>query len=135
MIAMIFEYWFDPDDEATYREYLAESAELRKALPALDGFLGVERYASDTEPGKYLAVGFFRDEEAVAAWRAHPAHRRAQALGRRRFFTRYRLRMAEVVRDYGMDDRAQAPADSRRFHDREPAAPAPGGVAASERRR
>jgi heme-degrading monooxygenase HmoA len=113
---MIFEYRFDPDDEATFQDYLAESARLRELLPELDGFYGIERYASEAEPGKYLALGFFRDEEAVAAWRNTPAHRRAQALGRHRFFTTYRLRMAEVVRDYGPDERDEAPADSRRVH-------------------
>ncbi|MFB9248038.1 antibiotic biosynthesis monooxygenase family protein [Sphaerisporangium melleum] len=113
---MIFEFWFDPDDQETFEEYLAEATRLREALPAVDGFAGIERFTSVSEPGKFIAIGFFRDEDAVAAWRNTPAHRRAQELGRRRFFTRYRLRMAEVVRDYGGDDRAQAPADSRAFH-------------------
>ena len=113
---MIFEYWFDPADETAYREYLAESGRLRELLPGLDGFCGIERYASEKEPRRFLAIGFFRDEAAVAAWRNTPAHRRAEALGRSRFFPGYRLRMAEVLRDYGPDDRDQAPADSRRAH-------------------
>ncbi|MEV5710920.1 antibiotic biosynthesis monooxygenase [Actinoallomurus sp. NPDC052274] len=116
---MIFEYRFDPGDEAAYQEYLAESARLRDLLPELDGFHGIERFTSDTDPGRFVAIGYFRDEEAVAAWRNTPAHRRAQALGRHRFFTDYRLRMAEVIRDYGPRDRAEAPADSRRAHDEE----------------
>lgn len=116
MIAMIFEYRLDPDDEAAYRDYLVESARLRELLPGLDGFYGIERYASETKPGTYVSIGFFRDEEAVAAWRNTPAHRRAQRLGRDRLFTTYRLRMAEVVRDYGPHDRDMAPADSRRAH-------------------
>jgi len=114
--AMISEYWIDTGDHAAYQEYLAESAGLRELLPALDGFHGVERYASEREPGTFLAVGFFRDEAAVAAWWNTPEHRRAQALGRSWFFTGYRLRMAEVVRDYGPHDRDEAPVDSRRAH-------------------
>ncbi len=121
MIAMIFEYRFDPGDEVAYQEYLAESAQLRGLLHAVDGFEGVERFASDREPGKFVAIGYFRDEAAVAAWRNTPAHRRAQALGRHRFFTDYRLRMAEVIRDYGPNDRVEAPFDSRRVHDHEEA--------------
>lgn len=113
---MIFEFWLDPDDDTTRDEYLTESTRLRELLPSVDGFLGIERYASEAEPGKYVAIGFFRDESAVEAWRNTPAHRRAQALGRSRFFTNYRLRMATVVRDYGPDDRRQAPVDSRRAH-------------------
>lgn len=114
MIAMIFEYWLDPN---AAEDYYVESARLRELLPDLDGFEGIERFESTSEPGKFVSIGFFRDEGAVAAWRNMSPHRRAQALGRRRLFTDYRLRMAEVVRDYGPADRAQAPADSRRAHD------------------
>jgi heme-degrading monooxygenase HmoA len=117
MIAMIFEFWFDPHDTATFEAYLAESARLRRLLPELDGFYGIERFQSVAEPGKYLAIGFFRDEAAVTAWRTTPEHRHAQALGRDRFFTNYRLRMAEVTRDYSRTDRAEAPTDSNRYHD------------------
>lgn len=115
MIAMIFEYWLDTET-AIVDEYQTESAKLRQLLPELDGFEGIERFESTSEPGKYVSIGFFRDEAAVAAWRNTTRHRRAQALGRHRLFTDYRLRMAEVIRDYGRDDRTQAPADSRRAH-------------------
>jgi len=111
---MIFEFWFDPTDEAVYQEYLAESAQLRELLPNADGFLGIERFASEKDPRRYVAIGYFRDEAAAAAWRNDPDHRRAQGLGRSRFFSGYRLRMAEVTRDYGPGDRDDAPADSRR---------------------
>jgi len=117
MIAMIFEYSFDPNAPEVYAEYLSAADEVRTHLPTLDGFLGIERFTSCSEEGKYLALGFFEDEEAVARWRNHPEHRRAQALGRQRFFTDYRLRMAEVVRDYGPSERSQAPRDSRQAHD------------------
>jgi heme-degrading monooxygenase HmoA len=112
MIAMIFEFWFDPDAPDVFDEYLGVSDQMRAALAGAPGFAGVERFQSCAEPNKYVAIGFFDDEEAVTAWRNHPAHRTAQVLGRTRFFTDYRLRMAQVVRDYGPSDRAQAPADS-----------------------
>ena len=92
MVAMIFEFWFDPDDQSTFDEYLATSTEARELLAGMDGFEGVERFQSTAEPGKYVALGFFRDESAVTAWRTHPGHRRVQQLGRERFFTGYRLR-------------------------------------------
>lgn len=69
-----------------------------------------------SEPGKILSLSFWRDEEAVAAWRNLKPHRQAQARGRGGIFTDYRLRIATVERDYGMRDRAQAPADSRALH-------------------
>jgi heme-degrading monooxygenase HmoA len=113
---MIFEYWFDPADDAAYQEYLEESYRLRGLLPDVEGFLGIERYASEKERRHFVAVGFFTDETAVESWRNTPAHRHAQAMGRSRLFAGYRLRMAEVIRDYGSDERDQAPADSRRAH-------------------
>lgn len=116
MIAMIFEYWFDPEKPQVYEEYLRESAELRTRLADVAGFRGVERFQSCTDPSKFMALGFFDDERAVSDWRNRAEHRRAQALGRGRFFTNYRLRMAEVIRDYGPVDREQAPIDSRAAH-------------------
>lgn len=116
MIAMIFEFSMDLDDNAVLEEYHAEASELRELLPDVDGFEGVERFESVSDPGKFVALGFFRDEEAVARWRNIPQHRRAQALGRNRLFTHYRLRMAEVTRDYDRHRRTQAPDDSTRFH-------------------
>lgn len=117
MIAMIFEFWMNPHDREVFDEYSTTSAGLRDVLSAMDGFAGVERFESCSEPGKFVAVGFFDDEEAVAAWRNHPSHRRAQELGRNRFFTNYRLRMAELVRDYGPVSRSEAPVDSNSHHE------------------
>ena len=116
MIAMIFEFWMDMTDEAMVAEYHTTSSRLREVLDGIDGFAGVERFESCAEPGKFVAVGFFTNEAAVADWRNTPAHRTAQELGRTRFFADYRLRMATVNRDYGPGDRAQAPDDSNHHH-------------------
>ncbi len=83
----------------------------------IDGFIAIERFESLTEKGKILSLSFFRDEEALAAWRNVPLHRKDQAEGRAKIFQDYRLRIAGVIRDYGMNDRAQAPKDSRAIHD------------------
>jgi heme-degrading monooxygenase HmoA len=112
-VAMIFEFSFDPDAPDIHTEYLRESDEVRRQLAGYEGFLGVERFQSTTDPHKFVAIGFFADEAAVTRWRTAPEHRRVQALGRARLFTRYRLRMANVTRDYGTDDRSQAPDDSQ----------------------
>lgn len=98
---MIFEFWFDPADPASYQDYLAESARLRELLPGIGGLKGVERFRSTTDPHRYVAIAAFEDEAAVAAWRRNQDHRRAQELGNSRFFAGYRLRMADVIRDYG----------------------------------
>ena len=114
MIAVIFEVW--PKDEHR-GDYLDLAASLRPHLEGLDGFISIERFESLTEPGKILSLSFFRDEAAVEAWRNIAAHRRAQAKGRESLFENYRLRIAGVIRDYGMNEREQAPEDSRALHD------------------
>ena len=114
MIAVIFEVWPKPEHK---QEYLDLAAELRPILETIDGFLSVERFESLTEKGNILSLSFFRDEAAVEAWRNIPGHRRTQAKGRTKIFRDYRLRIAGVIRDYGMNDRAQAPKDSRATHD------------------
>lgn len=113
MVGVIFEVW---PAEGRQQEYLDLAAELRPLVEQVDGFLGVERYESLTEPGKLLSLSFFRDEAAIAAWRAVAEHRVAQRRGRGGVFRDYRLRVVEIRRDYGMHDRAQAPADSRALH-------------------
>jgi len=110
MIAVIFEVW--PKD-GHKDAYLDIAAALRPELETMDGFISIERFASLTEDGKILSLSFWRDEEAVAEWRNRSAHAAAQAAGRGEHFADYRLRVAAVLRDYGMTERAEAPADLR----------------------
>ncbi|GAB2867233.1 antibiotic biosynthesis monooxygenase [Pseudoduganella ginsengisoli] len=113
MIAVIFEVW---PHEGRKQDYLDMAAKLRPLLEQIDGFISVERFQSLTDPGKMLSLSFFRDEEAIHQWRNLEAHRGAQAAGRGGVFDEYRLRIAGVIRDYGLRDREQAPADSRERH-------------------
>jgi len=114
MIAVIFEVWPKPGHK---QQYLDLAAELKPVLETIDGFISVERFESIAEKGKMLSLSFFRDEAAVEAWRNVADHRRTQAKGRTSVFSDYRLRVAGVIRDYGMNDRAQAPTDSRAVHE------------------
>lgn len=113
MIAVIFEVI--PSD-AHKQTYLDIAAELKPRLEKIDGFISVERFASLSDPKKILSLSFWRDEEAVAAWRNLESHRAAQAQGRAKVFADYRLRVASVLRDYGMSEREEAPVDSRTIH-------------------
>ena len=106
MIAVIFEVWPKPEHK---QQYLDLAAELKPILETIDGFISVERFESLTEKGKILSLSFFRDEEAVAAWRNVPQHRKTQGKGRATIFENYHLRIAGVIRDYGMADRREAP--------------------------
>ena len=114
MIAVIFEVW--PADAERREQYLDIAASLREDLSRIDGFISIERFQSLVEPDKLLSLSFWRDEEAVRAWRNLPSHRIAQTKGRSGVFEDYRLRVASVVRDYGLDERREAPDDSRAAH-------------------
>jgi heme-degrading monooxygenase HmoA len=86
------------------------AAALRTQLDGIDGLVSIERFESLSQPGKLLSLSFWRDEAAVRQWRLQEDHRQAQAAGRDHIFVDYRLRVAQVLRDYGMDDREQVPA-------------------------
>lgn len=113
MIAVIFEV--EPAD-GRKAGYLEMAAKMRPLLDEVEGFISVERFESLTTPGKLLSLSFFEDEDAVIRWRRLHAHRGAQSAGRDGLFADYRLRVAHVLRDYGLHDRAEAPADSLAVH-------------------
>ena len=114
MIAVIFEVLPNSQGHAQYFNF---AASLRADLESTDGFQSIERFESLSQPGKLLSLSFWRDEQAVAAWRNSLPHRQAQSAGRSGALAGYRLRVAQVVRDYGHIDRDQAPADSRQAHE------------------
>jgi heme-degrading monooxygenase HmoA len=113
VIAVIFEVW---PTEGRATEYFDLASSLRTDLEKIDGFISIERFESLTTKGKYLSLSFWRDEEAVRVWRNLENHRKAQVKGRGGIFADYRLRVASVVRDYGMQDRSGAPRDCRETH-------------------
>ncbi len=112
MIAVIFEVLPKPGHA---QRYFDVAAELKPMLDGIDGFISVERFESLTQPGRYLSMSYWRDEDAVRAWRTHALHRAGQREGRAVVFDDYRIRVAAVLRDYGLRERAQAPADSLNY--------------------
>jgi heme-degrading monooxygenase HmoA len=106
MIAVVFEV---RPEEGRKQTYLDIAAELRPLLDEIDGFISIERFQSLTDPGKILSLSFWRDDDAIRAWREQAEHRAAQVRGRTGIFADYRLRIASVVRDYGLTERAEAP--------------------------
>ena len=114
MIAVIFEAF---PVEGKRDDYFEMAAQLRPELNKIEGFISIERFQSVTEPGKILSLSFWKDEESITQWRNVELHRRAQEDGRRSIFSDYRLRVAHVLRDYGMFARNQAPRDSKKVHD------------------
>src|SRR3954469_13552700 len=113
MIAVIFE--FTPLD-GRFADYKSLAEGLAEDVRQFEGFISIERFASISNKGKFVSLSFWRDEEAVRKWRTLQKHREAQKKGRSGIFASYRLRVAQVLRDYTMDERAQTPKDSRIFH-------------------
>jgi len=113
VIAVIFEAVPAPGQKEAY---LDAAAKLRPLLAGIDGFISIERFESISNPGHFVSLSFWRDEEAVRKWRNLQQHREAQAKGRGGIFSAYRLRVAQVLRDYSMDSRKEAPEDSVRIH-------------------
>ncbi|MFC7298009.1 antibiotic biosynthesis monooxygenase family protein [Herminiimonas aquatilis] len=113
MIAVIFEVIPHTDHQ---QDYMDAAASLRPLLDEIDGFISIERFGSLSQPGKILSLSYWRDEEAVQQWRNLEAHRQVQAAGRASIFADYRLRVAHVLRDYGLNERTEAPTDSRQAH-------------------
>lgn len=114
MIAVIFEVI---PNEGKKEEYLDIAASLRPELDTIEGFISIERFQSFTDPSKVLSLSFWKDEESIQQWRNLEMHRAAQAKGRNEVFKDYHLRIATVVRDYGMFERKETPEDSSVFHD------------------
>jgi len=112
-IAVIFEVM--PAD-GRKQEYLDIAAHLKPELEKIKGFISIERFQSLADQGKILSLSFWEDETAVSQWRNTAMHREAQADGRDHVFKDYRLRVAQVLRDYGMNDRLEAPEDSKKVH-------------------
>jgi heme-degrading monooxygenase HmoA len=113
MIAVIFELTPAPGRK---QEYLDLAAGLAAELKDRDGFISIERFESISNPGRFVSLSFWRDEEAVRKWRNVQKHREAQARGRREIFSSYRLRVARVLRDYSKEQREEAPSDSVKIH-------------------
>jgi heme-degrading monooxygenase HmoA len=112
VIAVIFEVQPNPGHAQRYFDI---AAELKPMLDDIDGFISVERFESLSQPGRYLSLSYWRNEDAVRAWRTHALHRAGQREGRAVVFNDYRIRVAAVLRDYGLRERAQAPADSLNY--------------------
>ncbi|MFD9904676.1 antibiotic biosynthesis monooxygenase family protein [Streptomyces sp. NPDC059063] len=77
-----------------------ETAERMEELVAdVPGFLGADSAA--TPGGLGITVAYFRDLEAIKAWRDDPEHREARKRGREEWFERYVVHVGKVERSYG----------------------------------
>jgi len=106
MIVVIFEVTPKTENK---NEYLALANNLKSQLEQTVGFISIERFQSLSDKNKMLSLSFWQDEKSVKTWRIQLCHRAAQNKGREYIFENYRLRVADIMRDYGMTDRSQVP--------------------------
>ena len=109
MIAVIFEVY---PTKAGKGEYLSIAASLREFLTDRPGFISIERFQSIGDESKVLSLSFWENEEAIQEWRNLLDHRMAQKKGKNELFEKYRIRVAEVIRDYTNSSRDQAPSST-----------------------
>ena len=82
------------------RGYPEMVAAMQAAARDQPGYLGLEAVEADRSE---VTVSYWRDLEAIVAWKRHLDHLGAQRLGRERWYRSYRVRVARVERDYGFD--------------------------------
>lgn len=109
MFAVIFEV---KPKSTGKTEYLKIASELKEFLGNREGFISIERFQSLSDKGKVLSLSFWKDEIAIEKWRILFEHRIAQKKGKLNLFHSYRIRVAEVVRDYTESNRSETPTDS-----------------------
>lgn len=97
MICAIIEFHVRPGAEG---DYDAWAVKLHERVQTIDGFISVERFASQSDTDKRLSVSYWRDAEALKAWRDDPLHRDGMIAGKRNIFADYRIVVTTVDREY-----------------------------------
>jgi len=83
------------DIHAGYDEWNARLFELVKNY---DGYLGHESYRDENKQG--VTISYWRDLESLSKWRNEKLHVSAQELGRKQWYSHYRIRICKVEREY-----------------------------------
>ena len=100
MIVVLFEFEPDPAFEDRYFEL---AGILRENVEQIEGFISVERFQSISDGNRFISVSTWQDLDAVKRWHEHLEHEAAQNEAKDRgIFRNYRIRVAEVIRDYGI---------------------------------
>jgi len=97
-VAVLFSSQRTDEDPAGYDAMAAEMERLGALQP---GYLGIE--SARGAGGFGITISYWRDAAAARAWKAVAEHLGAQRLGRERWYRAYRVRVAEVAREYGYE--------------------------------
>jgi heme-degrading monooxygenase HmoA len=103
MYAVIFEVEIADGKQS---EYLEIASKLKEQLVSMPGFISVERFESLVNDGKLVSLSFWETEESLIFWKKNFDHMNAQKKGRESIFKDYRIRIANVERDYTKESSA-----------------------------
>ena len=106
MLVVIIEYELKPGVDAEFATALEEMID---RVQGFDGYLGELPCRASQNENRRITISYWRDAEALKAWRLDPDHRRIQDLGRRDWLAWFTVRVLENVRDYGAGDRPGPP--------------------------
>ena len=95
MVITIFRSRLRPEHREEYERWGKKIHELAVKMP---GFISIKTFAADD--GERVSVVEFESEETMLAWRNQPDHRMAQELGRKLFYSEYRIQICQPLRDY-----------------------------------
>ncbi len=95
-VAVVFTSTRTAADEAAYE---AMAADMDRLAAAQDGYLGIDS-VRDPRSGEGITVSYWRDDASARAWKEVAEHVQAQRIGQERWYSEYRVVVAEVIREY-----------------------------------
>lgn len=104
MVITIFRSRLRPEHREEYERWGKKIHELAVKMP---GFISIKTFAADD--GERVSVVEFESEETMLAWRNQPDHRTAQELGRKLFYSEYRIQVCQPLRDYSFPKKTDSP--------------------------
>ena len=106
MVITIFRSRLRPEHRAEYEHRAAKIHALAVKTP---GFISIKTFGA--EDGERVSIVEFESEETMLAWRNQPDHRLAQELGRKLFYSEYRIQVYRPIRDYSFPKKTDAPSN------------------------
>lgn len=107
MVITLFRSRLRPEHEEEYAEWASRMHALAITMP---GFISIKTF--NAEDGERVSIVEFESEETMRNWREQPEHLEAQELGRKLFYSEYRIQVCLPVRDYSFPKKTGASATS-----------------------
>jgi heme-degrading monooxygenase HmoA len=107
MVITIFRSRLRAEHQKEYENWAVRMHDLAIKTP---GFISIKTFTA--EDGERVSLVEFDSEETMRAWREQTDHRVAQELGRKQFYSEYRIQVCQPIRDYSFPKKTGAPLTS-----------------------